>query len=348
MIEAMPRPRPPFLRRETTRHGRTVWYFRQGNKRVRLPDQFGSDEFWQAYNDALAGRAQRKRTGPESGTLAWLIARYRESAHYIGLKASTRYVRDGIMHGVAKESGHVAFVKITRKHIREALERRSATPHAANNFLIAMNAVFRWALDHEHVTVNPCEGVRPLAAKIEGHHTWTEDEVERYRQHHPIGTTARLALDLLLFTGLRRSDVFRVGRQHIKDGVLSIRMEKTGKSVHIPIFTELQRSIEATETGDLALLATERGTPFASASSFGGWFRKACDEAGLKHCSAHGLRKAGATMAANAGATPHELMAMYGWSKLSMAEIYTRDADRKRLARGAAERIANRMTPHQK
>lgn len=348
MIEAMPRPRPPFLRRETTRHGRSVWYFRRGNKRVRLPDEFGTDAFWQAYNAAMAGKAPRSRTGPDSGTLAWLIARYRESAHFVGLKASTRYVRDGIMHGIAKESGHVAFVKITRKHIREAIERRSATPHAANNFLIAMNAVFRWALDHEHVTVNPCEGVRPIAAKIKGHHTWTDDEVDQYRHHHAVGTTARLALDLLLFTGLRRSDVFRVGRQHIKDGVLSIRMEKTGKPVHVPVFPELQRSIDATKIGDLALIVSDRGTPFASASSFGGWFRRACDDAGLKHCSAHGLRKAGATIAANAGATPHELMAMYGWTRLAMAEIYTREADRKRLARGAAERIANRKTPHLK
>lgn len=348
MIEAMPRPRPPFLRREITRHGRPVWYFRRGSKRVRLPDEFGTDEFWQAYNAALAGKSPRKRSGPDSGTLEWLIARYRESAHFVGLKASTRYVRDGIMHGVAKESGHVQFSKITRKHIREAMDRRAATPHAANNFLVAMNIVFRWALDHELIAINPCEGVRPLSAKIEGHHTWAEDEVAQYRQKHLVGTVPRLALDLLLFTGLRRSDVFRVGRQHVKDGVLSIRMEKTGNSVHIPIFPELQRSIDATATGDLVFLTTARGTPFSSASSFGGWFRKMCDEAGLKNCSAHGLRKAGATMAANAGATPHELMAMYGWSRLAMAEIYTREADRKRLARGAAERIANRMTPHLK
>jgi integrase len=252
------------------------------------------------------------------------------------------------MQGVVKESGTVQFVKITRKHIRDALARRASTPHAANNFLIAMNLVFRWALDHDHVEVNPCDGVRPIAAKIEGHHTWTEEEVAAYRAKHPVGTVPRLALDLLLFTGLRRSDVFRVGRQHVKEGVLSIRMEKTGKAVHIPVFSELQQSIDATPTGDLVFLTTAKGSPFSSASSFGGWFRKACNDAGLPHCSAHGLRKAGATIAANAGATPHELMAMYGWARLAMAEIYTRDADRKRLARGAAERIANRMTPHLK
>src|SRR5690606_12168431 len=97
--------------------------------------------------------------------------------------------------------------------------------------------VFRWALDHDHVEVNPCDGVRPIAAKIEGHHTWTEEEVAAYRAKHPVGTVPRLALDLLLFTGLRRSDVFRVGRQHVKEGVLSIRMEKTGKAVHIPVFS---------------------------------------------------------------------------------------------------------------
>jgi hypothetical protein len=58
---------------------------------------------------------------------------------------------------------------------------------------------------------------------------------------------------------------------------------------------------------------------------------------------AHGLRKAGATIAADEGATAHELMAMFGWSRLSMAEIYTKEADKKKLARAASERLSNRM-----
>src|SRR5438105_13490892 len=57
-----------------------------------------------------------------------------------------------------------------------------------------------------------------------------------------------------------------------------------------------------------------------------------CDKAGLPHCTAHGLRKAGATIATNNGATAHQLKAIFGWDWLKQAEIYTRDADQKRLA----------------
>jgi len=49
-------------------------------------------------------------------------------------------------------------------------------------------------------------------------------------------------------------------------------------------------------------------------------------------CSAHGLRKAGATFAAENGATESQLKAIYGWKSAKMAAIYTRKALQKKLA----------------
>jgi len=159
-----------------------------------------------------------------------------------------------------------------------------------------------------------------------------------------LGTRPRLAIDILLFLGLRRSDAVVVGRQHMKDGVVSICTQKTGAWVYLPVFRQLQESIDATPTGDLAFLTTSLGKPFTSGASFGNWFAKQCKAAGLPdECRAHGLRKAGATIAADEGATAHELMAMYGWTRLAMAEAYTKEADKKRLAKSASERLANRM-----
>ena len=76
---------------------------------------------------------------------------------------------------------------------------------------------------------------------------------------------------------------------------------------------------------------TAFGKPF-TAKGFGNWFRKRCNEAGLRHCAFHGLRKAGATIAAENGATEHQLMAIYGWESPKQAALYTRKANRKRLA----------------
>jgi hypothetical protein len=100
--------------------------------------------------------------------------------------------------------------------------------------------------------------------------------------------------------------------------------------------------IAAAPTSDLAFIATSHGQPFRSAASLGNWFRSACVAAGVPG-RLHGLRKAGATIAADAGATAHQLMAMYGWRKLEEAELYTRQADRRRNAAVAAGQINSRM-----
>jgi site-specific recombinase XerD len=90
--------------------------------------------------------------------------------------------------------------------------------------LIAVSQMFEWAVENDYVAENPCSEVKPFATpKSDGHHTWTLEQVAMYRDHHKVGTRARLAIDLLLFTGLRRSDIIKVGRQHIKEGVLSFR-----------------------------------------------------------------------------------------------------------------------------
>ena len=76
--------------------------------------------------------------------------------------------------------------------------------------------------------------------------------------------------------------------------------------ISIPVLPELKAVLDATPTGNLAFLVTAFGKPFTS-NGFGNWFRIQCDEAGLKHCSAHGLRKAGAALAAENGATERQL-----------------------------------------
>ena len=119
----------------------------------------------------------------------------------------------------------------------------------------------------------------------------------------------------------------------MRDGMITLRAEKTGEEVFIDILPPLAASIAATKTGDLAFLVSETGKPWVK-ESFGNWFGDVCRKAGCPG-SAHGLRKAGATRAAERGATERQLMAIFGWSSGRMAQHYTRKADRKRLARDA-------------
>jgi integrase len=344
----MPKPRPPFIRRESSRHGKTVWYFRRkGQDRIRLPDTYGSPEFWAAYNAALAGDPVRQVPVAVSGSVSWLISRYRQSAAYQSAASSTRRMRDNILRNLDTRIGSYSYASIKRKHIIQAMEDRRDTPHAANNFLKIIRGLFNFAVYHDLIPSSPCDGVKKLKAQTDGFHTWTVDEVRQFQAHHHVGTMPRLALDLMLYTGLRRGDVVTVGRQHVRDGVLTLKASKTGAAITATIYPALQASIDAVEGIGLAFIETERGQPFASPASFGNWFRKQCIAAGLPdRCRAHGLRKAGATIAAQSGATTRELMAMYGWSGSAMADLYTKAVDRQALAAAAGERIADRLGPH--
>jgi integrase len=316
-----------------------VWYVRIGKgPRTRIPGNFGSCEFKAAYHAAIAGGETPKAAKSSSGSLAWLIARYRESASWTKLSAATRGQRENIFVHILKTAGNAPFAKITRKVIVEGRDRRRDTPAQANNFLKAMRGLFQWALEAEHINVDPTDGVRGFPSKTDGFHTWTEEEIVRFETRWPIGTRERLALAVLLYTGLRRGDAAAIGHQHIRDGIITLRTEKTGVQIVIPVLPELSKIIAASRTGDLALIATDSGRPMTK-ESFGNWFKGACKAAGVPG-SAHGLRKAGATRAANNGATVAQLEAIYGWSGGKMASLYTRYADRVRLAREAMHKLS--------
>ena len=96
---------------------------------------------------------------------------------------------------------------------------------------------------------------------------WSEADAARYEARHPIGTKARLAFDLLLYTGVRRSDAVRLGPQMERDGKL-VFSEKKGRSrivkTHeLPILPPLRRSMEATQKqiGHLVYLVAVSGQP---------------------------------------------------------------------------------------
>lgn len=219
--------------------------------------------------------------------------------------------------------------------IRVLRDRKSDKKGSANNRLKAMRQVFKWGVAKEYVPLDPAREVARFEIGGEGFRPWTLEDVEQFEKRHPIGTRARLALALLLYTGQRRSDVIRFGKQHIKNGALTFTQRKGRKrtpiTLSLPILPTLQKIIDASPCGDLTFVVNELGRPFTDAG-FGNKFRQWCDQATLPQCSAHGLRKLAATIAANNGATAHQLMAMFGWLTLKQAEHYTKRADQKQLA----------------
>jgi len=334
----MPRPMPPHLYRERNRHGTVVFYVRRGKgPRIRVKGEFGSAQFAANYRDAILG--QEPQSGPvaDSGTLGWLIARYEDSSAWERLSAATKRERAYTYKAIVGRAGDAVLAEITPKTIQQGVEDRVKTPFAANNFLKAVRSLFQWAKNAQHIAIDPTQGVKGFPSKTKGIHCWTEEEITRFEDFWPVGSRERLALAILLYTGLRRGDAAVLGRQHIRGGVITLRTEKLSMQVTIPILPELAKIINASPTGDLAFIATKGGRPMTKAG-FGIWFREACKVAGVPG-SAHGLRKAGATRAVHNGATVAQLNAIYGWTGDAMASLYTQTMDRARLARGAMDKL---------
>lgn len=330
----MTRQRPPYLMKETNRHGSTVWYFRKRpGPRIRIRGEYGSAEFMAAYHAAMAGEVpvETRKSVVGKETLAGLIGLYRQSGAWMSLSEMTRRQRDNIFDRVIAKSGDMPYSAIRKSNIAAGRDARSSTPFAANNYLKAMRKLFAWAAESGLIDDDPTLGVKSIPVKTEGFHEWSEDEVAAFEQRWPIGTRERLALAILLYAGFRRGDAYALGRQHIRNGVIYVRTEKKGVPVALPVHPDLKMIIDATPTGTLAFIAKKNGEPM-NKFSFGNWFRKACNAAGVPG-SAHGLRKAAAIRWAHAGATERQLMAWFGWTDPKMAAHYTRRANSERLAR---------------
>lgn len=341
----MPR-KLPYLNRQPGRHGngRVYWYVRVGKgPRIPIPGEYGSDEFLKAYTAAVSGG--RGSSPPPSrasrGTLHWLVDHWKRSSDWMATSPATRRQRDNILVHVLEKSGDRAVEDIDAAAVRAGREKRMATPAAANNFLKTMRALFRWAREAQLVEVDPTIEVKFLKVKTKGFAPWTMQDVDAYRERWPIGTVQRLALEIYINTGFRRSDAAVVGRQHVRDGIIQIRTSKTDTPVFIPILPALQAAIDAGPVGDLAFLATRYGRPFTK-ESLGNEFRSWCDEAGISK-SAHGIRKLAATVVADAGGSEQELQALFGWTTNAMSGIYTREANRKRQALAASYRLLEEL-----
>lgn len=321
------------------RHGHLRRYFRKDGRRVRLPGAPGSDEFMEAYRAALAG-IEPRTPSPGAGTVAAAVAGFLASATFQALAPDTQRQRRRILERLREKHGTKRVATIRDRDIEHMLEAKAATPEAARNLMKALRPLMRWCVLSGLRSDDPTAGLSAPRKKSPGYYTWSEADVERFRAHHPLGTRARLAFELAACTGQRRGDLIRMGRQHVRHGVLSIRQSKTGMQVDIPVLAELQAAMDAMGPSDrLTFLHTHTGEAF-SPPGFTNWFRDMRAEAGLSRGSAHGLRKYAATRLADNGATAHELMAWFGWETLSEAERYTRSADRKRLAAGMGRKLS--------
>jgi integrase len=337
---------PPYVHAFVDRRSGKIksrYYFRRrGFPGAALPGQPFSPQFMAAYEAAMHGvpvelEIGASRTKP--GTVTAAIVSYYNSGAFQSLVAETRRGRRAILERFRAEHGDKRIALLQRAHIDRMVAARASTPSAALNFLKAMRALMAHCVANYLRDDDPTRGVKSAKIKTEGHATWGEHHIAAFEARHPIGSRARLALGLLLYTGQRRSDVVRLGRQHVRNGVITVRQQKTGVTLAIPVHPILQDILDATPNEHLTFLTTHDGKPFVPAG-FGNLFHIWCREAGLpRGLSAHGLRKTCCTRLAEAGCSEKQIAAISGHATLREVARYTRAADQARLARSAMETI---------
>jgi integrase len=269
---------------------------------------------------------------------AALVGYYDSTAYFGSLAPATQAMRRAILERFRAEHGDKPIALLPQKFISLTLNK--LRPSAARNWFKAIRHLMQYAVSVELCKVDPTQGLKLPKVKTKGIYTWNESDIATYEVTWPVGGKQRLAFALLLFTAQRRSDVIRMGRQHIRNGVLQVRQAKTGAVLDIPVHTDLQAVIDATPGEHLTFLTTKTGKPY-SGNDFSEQFRGWCDAAELpKECSAHGLRKAACRRLAEAGCSASEIAAISGHATLTEVSRYTKAADQARMARNAMARQA--------
>jgi len=331
----------------TDRHGRRRHYYRRkGLKRIPLPGDPGSAEFMAAYaeakaldpclSDGVRAAAEAKRVQPRS--INALVIAYYRTQDFIDLKPSTQKNYRNILDRFRAKHGDKGAASIATHHLEAIFNAMAGRPGATRNLRRRLNTVFSLCVRLGWRKDNPVRETKARRSKSQGFIPWSDDEIATYRAFWASGTRQRMAFELLLCLGQRRSDTHTMGRQQlVGPNKIRVVQQKGGKMLVIRIHPMLQAEIDQ-HRGDLTFVLTEYGAPF-SAAGFTSWFVKTAVQAGIPGRSPHGLRKSSGRHLAEAGCTAHQIMSILGHSSLAEAEKYTRSARQELLADEAMDRL---------
>ncbi len=335
----MHRRKPKYVNEYIDRHGRPRVYLRKpGRKQVALPTPLYSLEFWAAYHAAMEDnpvKASRLKTG----SVALAVQGYYGSMEFSSLAGSTQAVYRGVLDRFVAKHGEAPIAGLQSRHVNALIDDLAVTPAAAFNFRKRLSAVMAYAVSVGMRADNPVNASKRIKLKSPGHRTWTEEDITGFRKHWPVGTPQRLAMEVLLHTGLRRSDAVRLGWQHAVDGAFVITAQKTKAELHIPVHVELARFLQNCPK-DAPAFISKSNEKARSEKAFSAYISDAAAKAGLpERSSPHGLRKAACRRLAEAGCSAMEIMSITGHTDIREIERYCREAARRQLSATAMGKL---------
>lgn len=330
----------PKARPYTDARGNTRFRMSHKGHRYELGADYGSEDFKARYNAAMAGEKVgmigASKTKPRS--VSDLVARFYGGRIYKGWSESTKATNRAIIEKWREEYGGYLVGTLRKRNIETMMASKSETPAAANNFRKRISQVLDHAVDLEWLTSNPARQVKGYEYESAGIYTWTESDIQKFYNHHQPGSDAHDAMTLMLYTAAAKVDAVQMGPFSLKDTPegprLIYRRQKTrhrkAMLVSIPLHDDLS-PVLARRMNMGTFLQTREGKQ-RSHKGLGGTMRKWCDDAGLPHCTAHGLRKACARRLAEGGATAPQIAAITGHKTLSEVQLYIEAANREGMA----------------
>jgi integrase len=311
-------------------------------------------------------RPEYQRLAPlqsiESSTLLWLVEQFEKSPQYLSCKLKTqkahsRQLRDVCAllypkNGPDAIVGDIRFSTITKEGVLRIRQRFAATPGKADCVIVALRAMFYWAIEVGHFDhVNPAAHLGKLRDDQKGFKRCDDDQHAAICRKWRLGTPQRLAFDLALYTGARVSDLVGLGPQHVKRGWITWteskgkgsqaikRKLKHDKLQSLPVHPDLARSIAATPHGDFAFITQGNGLPYKSDSTLSDMMRRWAKQAGVEGVGPHSFRKRGATAIIDADGNETDAQQFLNHTTTAETRLYTKERDRRRRAERAISRI---------
>ena len=169
--------------------GRPRWYLRRpGFKRVPLPGLPWSPEFMAAYEAAMGGRKiEPGKSKIAPGSVADLITLYYQTAAFTRLSDATRQTYRGILDRFRGEYGELLVARLEEQHIAAILDKKAATPAAANNLRRMLRALMKLAKQRKIIKLNPMTDIEPMRYKVKGFKDWSDDEIGLFADYYPVG-----------------------------------------------------------------------------------------------------------------------------------------------------------------
>ena len=188
-----------------------------------------------------------------------------------------------------------------------------------------LNAVYGYAVYRRQLERSPMEAVRLPREPDKEPRILTNDEL-RYLLGNCMTAPQWLMLHLLIYTGMRRSEVRNLQWPDVKPDTITVRQGKGDKLRHIPIHPALAEALAEHKPNGGHVLPGRGGEPMSDS----GLFSRLKKVSGDVHCRPHDFRRTVATSLAEQEVAPNVIDKIMGWSARTVgSRYYIRTADRR-------------------